>query len=55
VGKIGKSSIKFNYEILKNNEVVAKGYTINVFVNLKTLKSESIPEDLRNELEKNKN
>ena len=53
IGKIGDSSVRFNYEILRKNDekVLAEGYTINVFVDMKKMKSVSIPEDLRKVLE----
>jgi len=50
---IGNSSIKFDYKIIrkKDNEVLAEGYTVNVFVNIKTRKSTRIPDNLRKSLE----
>ena len=53
IGDIGNSSIKFNYEILRKsgNELLAEGYTVNVFVNINTRKSTKIPDNLRKALE----
>jgi acyl-CoA thioester hydrolase len=50
---IGNSSIKFNYKIIRksDNEVLAEGYTVNVFVDKKTSKSTRIPDNLRNALQ----
>jgi len=51
IEKIGNSSIKFKYEIIKDSKLLAYGYTVNVFVNKKTMKSTNIPEKLRKALE----
>lgn len=53
IENIGNSSIKFNYKIIRkrDNEVLAEGYTVNVFVNKKTSKSTRIPDNLRNALQ----
>ena len=53
IENIGKSSIKFHYEIIRKNDnkLLAEGYTVNVFVNTKTMKSTKIPEELRKSLE----
>lgn len=53
IGNIGNSSIKFNYEIIRKSdkELLAEGYTINVFVDRKTMKSIKIPEELRKALQ----
>jgi len=50
---LGNSSIKFSYKIFRksDNEVLAEGYTVNVFVDIKTGKSTRIPEDLRKSLQ----
>ncbi|MCH8003516.1 MAG: acyl-CoA thioesterase [Nanoarchaeota archaeon] len=50
---IGNSSIKFNYKIIRksDNEVLAEGYTVNVFVNINTRKSTKIPDELRKVLQ----
>ena len=53
IDNIGNSSIKFNYDIIRKNDkvVLANGYTINVFVNMKTQESTPIPEELRKVLQ----
>ena len=53
IGNIGNSSIKFHYEIIRknNSKLLAEGYTVNVFVNKKTMKSTRIPDNLRKALE----
>jgi len=53
IGNIGNSSIRFNYEVKRkiDNELLAEGYTINVFVDRKTMKSIEIPEELRKALQ----
>jgi len=53
IDKIGNSSIKFDYKIInkKTKNLLAEGYTVNVFVDIKTMKSKSIPEELRKALE----
>jgi len=53
IDNIGNSSIKFNYDIIrkKDNVLLANGYTVNVFVNIKTLKPTKIPEDLKKALQ----
>ena len=53
IGNIGNSSIMFNYEIIrkKDKKLLAEGYTINVFVDRKTMKSIEIPEELRKALQ----
>jgi len=53
IENIGNSSIKFHYEIIRKNDnkLLAEGYTVNVFVNTKTMKSTKIPEELRKSLE----
>ena len=50
---IGNSSIKFNYKIIrkKDNELLAEGYTVNVFVDKKAMKSTKIPDKLRKALQ----
>jgi len=52
IDNIGNSSIKFNYDIIRKNDnvLLANGYTVNVFVNMKTQESTSIPEELRKSL-----
>ena len=53
IENIGNSSIKFHYEIIRKNgnKLLSEGYTVNVFVDKKTMKSTRIPENLRKELE----
>ena len=53
IKNIGNSSIKFNYKIIRKNgnKLLAEGYTVNVFVNTKTMKSTKIPEELRKALQ----
>ena len=50
---IGNSSIKFDYKIIrkKDNELLAEGYTVNVFVDKKVMKSTKIPDKLRKALQ----
>ena len=45
---IGNSSIKYVYKVIdkKTNELLAEGYTINVFIT-KEMKSVRIPDDVR--------
>jgi len=52
IEKIGNSSIKFNYKVTrkKDKKLLAEGYTVNVFVNMKTKKSTKIPEELKKSL-----
>ncbi|MBI2135087.1 acyl-CoA thioesterase [Candidatus Woesearchaeota archaeon] len=49
IENMGNSSIRFSYEIInrKNGKLLAEGYTVNVFVDRKTMKSARIPEELR--------
>src|SRR3989338_4412726 len=53
IERIGNSSIKFNYKIIrkKDEKLLAEGYTINVFVDMKTKKPTKIPEELRKALQ----
>ena len=53
IDRIGNSSMKFNYKIIrkKDEKLLAEGYTINVFVDRKTMKSIKIPEELRKALQ----
>ena len=48
IEKIGNSSIKFNYKILRKEDkkLLAEGSTVNVFVDKKEMKSVKIPEDI---------
>ncbi len=52
IEKIGNSSIKFNYNVIRkiDKKLLAEGYTVNVFVDRKTMKSVKIPEELRKAL-----
>ena len=52
IENVGNSSIKFNYKIIRksDNELLAEGYTVNVFVDKETKKSTKIPNELRNAL-----
>ncbi len=49
VEHVGNSSIKFVYGIIRKNDkkLLAEGYTVNVFVGMKTGKPARIPERLR--------
>jgi acyl-CoA thioester hydrolase len=53
VGKIGNSSIKFDYKIIrkKDKKILAEGYTVNVFINMLTRKPATIPKGLRESLQ----
>ena len=53
IENIGNSSIKFHYEIIRksDNTLLAEGYTVNVFVDKKTMKSTKIPDELRKGLQ----
>ena len=53
IENIGNSSIKFHYEIIRkeNNKLMAEGYTVNVYVDKKTMKSTKITDELRNALQ----
>jgi len=44
---------RINYKIIRksDNEVLAEGYTVNVFVDKKTMKSTKISDDLRKALQ----
>jgi len=52
ITNIGNRSIKFDYKIIRksDNELLAEGYTVNVFVDTKTKKSTNIPKKFREEL-----
>jgi acyl-CoA thioester hydrolase len=52
IDNIGNSSIKFIYQIIRKNDskLLAEGYTVNVFVDRKTVKSTRIPDELRKAL-----
>jgi len=49
IAKIGNSSIRFNYKIIrkKDKKLLAEGYTVNVFVNIKTKASTEMPKELK--------
>lgn len=53
IEKLGNSSIRFHYEIIrkKDNKLLAEGYTVNVFVDKKTMNSTKIPNNLRKSLQ----
>ena len=53
IDNIGNSSIRFNYEIInkRSGKLLAEGYTVNVFVDKKTMKSATMPESLRKALQ----
>jgi len=48
IGNIGNRSIRFNYDIIRkeDNEILAEGYTVNVFVDKRTGKSTRISDEL---------
>lgn len=52
IENIGNSSIKFNYKIMRkgDSKLLAEGYTVNVFVDKKSMKPTKIPEELRKAL-----
>ena len=45
------SSLDFALDKQNDKKLLAEGYTVNVFVNKKTMKSVPIPKNLRNKLE----
>ena len=49
IENIGNSSIKFIYKIIRKNDnkLLAEGYTVNVFVERKIMKSVKIPDKLK--------
>jgi len=53
IDKLGNSSIIFHYKVIrkKDNKLLAEGYTVNVFVDKKTMKSIKIPDNLRKSLQ----
>jgi|TARA_Y100000310_G_C20688831_1_gene820887 acyl-CoA thioester hydrolase len=53
IDKLGNSSIRFHYKVIrkKDNKLLAEGYTVNVFVDKKTMKSIKIPDNLRKSLQ----
>ena len=52
ISGVKEKSIKFDYRIFrkKDRKLLAKGHTINVFVNKKRMKSMKIPDDLRKKI-----
>ena len=52
IEKIGNSSFTITEEIHQTNRLCAKGKSIYVNYNFKTKKSESVPEEIREKLEK---
>lgn len=55
ISEIKEKSIKFDYKILrkKDKKLLAAGYTVNVFVDKKKMKSVNIPNDIRKRLKLN--
>lgn len=53
IEKLGNSSIRFHYKIIrkKDNKLLAEGYTVNVFVDKKTMKPIKIPDNLKKSLQ----
>ena len=49
ISDVKEKSIKFDYNIFrkKDRKLLAAGYTVNVFVDKKKMKSMNIPDDLR--------
>lgn len=49
IASIGNSSIRFDYEITgkKAGTLLAEGYTVNVFVDIKSNKPIKVPDELR--------
>lgn len=43
---MGNSSIKFAYKVLRNKEILAEAYTVNVFID-KAMNPVRIPDDVR--------
>ena len=52
ISEINEKSVKFENKVSRkeDNELLAKGYTINVFTDAKKMKSIPIPEDIRKKL-----
>ena len=46
---IGNSSMKFAYSIIRKNDkkLLAEGYTVNVFVDMKTGRPKPVPDEIR--------
>jgi acyl-CoA thioester hydrolase len=47
IENIGNTSIKFHYDIIKDNTLLAEGHTVNVFIDGKTMKPRRIPDELK--------
>ena len=54
VGELGNSSIPMEYEIRSNDQRVATGQTVQVYVDSETGKPKSIPEQYRDQLRRGK-
>ena len=52
ISEVKEKSIKFYYKVFrkKDRELLASGYTINVFVNSKKMKSIKIPDNIRKKI-----
>lgn len=52
ISEIKEKSVRFDYKIFrkKDRKLLASGYTVNVFVNKKKMKSTKIPEDVRKKI-----
>ena len=52
IAEVKEKSIKFENQVLrkKDKKLLASGYTVNVFVDKKKMKSMRIPEDLRKKI-----
>lgn len=52
ISEVKEKSIRFDYRIFrkKGRKLLASGYTINVFVSRKKMKSMKIPDDLRRKI-----
>lgn len=52
ISEIKEKTIKFEYKVLrkKDKELLASGYTVNVFVDKKKMKSVGIPADIRRKI-----
>ena len=52
ISEVKDKSVKFDYRILrkKDKKMLASGYTVNVFVDKKKMKSMKIPSDIRRKI-----
>ena len=52
ISEVKEKSVRFDYRIFrkKGSKLLASGYTINVFVNKKKMKSMKIPDNLRRKI-----